>query len=455
LVPLEVNGTTRKKATEVYMLLLLFCATITVCSAGLVEGATSCDLLIVGLEAYRPAVETFISFKLGQGVVARFVSVESISLNLQPEELHEFIANEYRQAGIKYVLFIGTFEQVPTKYVYSPSYEEFADFNYKPTDWYYGVPDWKDPEVGFLNGNIPKIAVGRLPVRNKEELHVTLTKIIHAEAHVSTGNFLFYSDIGNTFEAQLSMPYTYYTADANQTLQPLSTLLSKATYATTITHGTASALYAKTVDGEWKTLLSTQDAANINGSYSIHYLVACFTGALDLGKQSLAQTLITSPKGPALVIANSRTELSNTPIPQQFWNALFDSGNVGTSFLKALQAYLADSAFFSKDEPTFDKYNLYLTKTLYGDPSWTISSPQRNTTPNTQTETALFNNTQTQAPTTNHANYVTPIILSATFSLCTLSVGCILKGRTHVTFKKANALKQSSQTRASATHRAS
>jgi hypothetical protein len=426
-----------------------------VCSAGFVEGATSCDLLIVGLEAYRPTVETFINFKLSQGVVARFVSVESINLNLQAEELHEFIAQEYRRAGIKYVLLIGTFEQVPTKYVYSPSYEELADFNYKPTDWYYGVPDWKDSEVGFLNGNIPKIAVARLPIRNNEELNVTLTKIINAEAHASTGNFLFYSDVGNTFEAQLSVPYTYYTADANQTFQPLSALLSKAAYATTVTHGTASALYAKVVDGKWKPLLSTQDVADINGTYSIHYLVACFTGALDLGKESLAQTLITSPKGPALVIANSRTELSNTLIPQEFWNAFFDSGNVGTSFLNALQTYIGNPAFFSKEEPTFDKYNLYLTKTLYGDPSWTISDPQINATANIQAETALFSNTQAQVATANHTNYVPLIILSTTFSFCAVFLCCILKGKTHAISKKVNTLNQSSQTRACATHRTS
>ncbi|MEM4734063.1 MAG: C25 family cysteine peptidase, partial [Candidatus Bathyarchaeia archaeon] len=391
-----------KKSAKKILLSCFLGALFTITLAGAVKATTSYDLLIIGPESYRSSIEPFIDFKLKRAVDARFVSVESISTNLQAEELHGFIAKEYWQSHIKFVLLIGTLEQVPTKYVYSPSFEEFADFNYKPTDWYYGVPEWKDSEIGFLNGNIPKIAVGRLPVRNDEELRITLSKIISVETHVTTGNFIVYNDVDSTFEKQLDVSYASYNRGVTQTPQPLTTLLNKAAYAITITHGSVSALHTKTINNEWETLLSINDITNINRRYNIHYIIACFTGALDLGNQSLAQTLITSPTGPALVIASSRTEVSNTPIAEHFWKAFFNNGDVGISFLEALQSYISDASIFSSNEPKFDKYNLYLTKTLYGDPSWSLNSPQKVLTPSTSTEMISLNRTQEQVLTLNY-----------------------------------------------------
>ncbi|MBO3809752.1 MAG: hypothetical protein FGF50_09200, partial [Candidatus Brockarchaeota archaeon] len=116
------------------------------------------DLLVIGPGSYRSILQGFLDFKAAQDVKAKFYPIELIIANETgqsvAERLHGFIAEEHRQSGVKYLLLVGTYEHVPTKYVYSPSDElGLADFNYKPSDWYYGVPDWNNSEVGLLGGN--------------------------------------------------------------------------------------------------------------------------------------------------------------------------------------------------------------------------------------------------------------------------------------------------------------
>lgn len=173
------------------------------------------DLLIIGPESYRERFRRFIEFKEFQGIVARYFSVEWISTSIRESgivnRIHKFVAEEYTKSGINYLLLVGTYEQVPAKYVYSPS-DEFglADFNYKPTDWYYAVPDWEESNIGFLGGNIPKIAVGRLPVKNEEELEQTLSKIIEVESQLEPGSLLFLGDSNVELYRLLSNPYCHY-----------------------------------------------------------------------------------------------------------------------------------------------------------------------------------------------------------------------------------------------------
>jgi hypothetical protein len=329
-----------------FTLIVSFWIILQALPTGLVYAAVNAepyDLLIVGSESYRTMIQRFIDFKLSQGVAARYVSVESLNVSLQGSDLvgrlHEFVAEEYRRSGIRCLLLVGTFDQVPTRYVYSPSDElGLADFNYKPTDWYYAVPDWDDAKIGLLGGNIPKIAVGRLPVRSEEELNQTLSKIIEAETHLSPGSFLVFDDFNDTPEPLgPGVPYTYYVCDANLTGKPLSHMLSSGvTYALSLTHGSPSALWMQTTSGDWRTLMTYEDAHDIEATIGIYYLVACFTGALDLENESLARALIASSTGPALVIASSRTETSDNPISSKFWNAFLTTGDVGGSFLQAL-----------------------------------------------------------------------------------------------------------------------
>lgn len=390
------------------------------------------ELLIIGPEPYRPTLQRFIDFKLGQGIVAHYFSVESINESLQGSDLawklHEFVSEEFKRSGIKYLLLVGTYERVPTKYVYSPSYEvELADFNYKPTDWYYAVPDWEDSKIGLLGGNIPKIAVGRLPVRDEEELERTLSKMIKAEAHPEAGSFLLFGDLSDEAEPVPNVPYICYVANGNLTSKLLSkTLFDGVAYAMSYSHGTASALWTKTNDGEWKTLLTCRDVEDIEATYSIQFLIACFTGALDLANESLARALISSSAGPALVIASSRTEGSSETISSNFWAAFFNTGDIGRSFLDALQLYVSDQSIFSVREPRFLQYNFYLTKVVYGDVSWRMEDPRKNVVVNsTSTPPSLPESGETNTLGEDGATPVDQLValpLLAVFLCCAFGI---------------------------------
>lgn len=341
------------------------------------ETPASYDLLIIGPEYYRSILQSLIDFKAAQGVKTMFFPIEQISMNATgpgvAEKLHEFVAGEYEQSGVKYLLLVGTYEQVPTKYVYSPSDElGLADFNYKPSDWYYGVPDWSDSEVGLLGGNIPRIAVGRLPVRNGEELDRLIRKIIRVKTGFQPGLLLILNDPCVNAEPLAETLGAHYPACVNTTVINLDpSLLKNVTYLVTITHGSPDALFTRTPGGELKPLLTSREASRVTWDCTIHYMAACFSGALDLGEESLARVLVTSEEGPALVIASTRTESSGNPILTVFWERFFATGDVGRSFVEAVETYLLDERVFST-KPLFNAYNFYLTKAIYGDVSWRV-----------------------------------------------------------------------------------
>ncbi|MEM1581644.1 MAG: C25 family cysteine peptidase [Candidatus Bathyarchaeia archaeon] len=346
----------------------------------------SYEMLIIGPELYANEMQRFIDFKMSRGIVAHYFSTEFINRSFHGANLvskiHKFVAYEYEQSAVKYLLLVGTYEQVPTKYVYSPSSEfDFADFNYKPTDWYYGVPDWDDSKIGLLGGNIPKIAVGRLPVNNEEELSRTISKIIAVEEDFKCKSILVFDGLNGALNSFLNLfSINHYVSDSNLKISGLNRILCgvEAGHVVSYTHGSPNALWTRTDENEWKMLMTCEDAKSINKTYGIHYLIACFAGALDLGSESLARALITSPTGPIVVIASSRVDIFDVQISSKFWEVFSETRDVGISFLKALQSYLCDQTIFSSKEPRFQKYNLYLTKVIYGDISWRITENSRN-----------------------------------------------------------------------------
>ncbi|MEM3550598.1 MAG: C25 family cysteine peptidase [Candidatus Bathyarchaeia archaeon] len=359
--------------------LILFLSHITFCPQVLVFGGQRYQLLIIGPEAYKNQIERFMVFKESLGLSSRFASIEYINSIFEGLEIavkiHEFVADEYRRSGISYLLLVGDYKQVPAKYVYSPSYEEgFADFNYKPTDWYYGVPNWSESQTGLLSGNIPEIAVGRLPVKNVSELENYISKIVNVESEVRQGLFIVYSSLGVTVNPTLDLQYAYFKGDAE--IKPLTQVLKgEVAYAITYTHGDPSGLWVKSEEGVWKAIMSCGDVEAFEASYNIHFLAACFTGALDLQSESLGRVMAVSPRGPALVIASSRTQTCDDPIISYFWKNYFETGDVGKSILKAIKEYLSDGRIFSIEKPKFQKYNLYLSKVVYGDISWRVKNP--------------------------------------------------------------------------------
>lgn len=61
--------------------------------------------------------------------------------------------------------------------------------------------------------------------------------------------------------------------------------------------------------------------------------------------------------------------------------------DVGKSILKAIKEYLSDGRVFSVEKPKFQKYNLYLTKVVYGDISWRVKDPMATLSPGSSFKT--------------------------------------------------------------------
>jgi len=369
-------------------------------------------------------------------------------------QIHELVASEHDAAGIKYVLLVGTYDQVPTKYVYSPSSEYgYADFNYKPTDWYYGVPKWNDSTVGLMGGNIPEIAVGRLPVKNADELERTLAKIVDVETNLKAGPILVFGDTNVALDSPLGAPYVFYSADVNVTSESLTHVLSSGPmHVISYSHGTASALWTGDPKGGAKLLMSYEQVPQINSTYGIQYIIACFTGALDLGNESLARTLITSQTGPALVVASSRIEMSGNMISSRFWKAMSDTGNVGSAIIEALSSYLLDQAIFQPGEYAFQYYNSYLDKVVYGDVSWTVRTQEGGSSLSSYDATQSSSQTVAAGKVQTAGETVGPTDLLTWFSGAGTLAGSALIAGVHIARPKKRPSKEIAQDQPTRSH---
>ncbi len=336
------------------------------------------DLLIIGPQSCSSAIQRFVDFKESQGTIARYFSVQSVEQTREEPDLvskiHGFVSAQIRDSGIKYLILIGTYDELPTRYVYSPSDEMgLADFNCKPTDWYYAVPNWSDSDIGLLGANMPMIAVGRIPVKSERELDGIVSKIISIESRASAIELVMFGDQRMLPETLSYEPMVQRGLEIPQTSGGLRQLLGRTTgYVTSYTHGTPQALWTRDSNGDWIPTLTTEDAGGLDEAYGIHFLVACFAGAIDMGNESLARALLLSSGGPALVIASARSDQCDSPIPALFWERFSRSGDVGGSLVQSIRDYLLDPSFFTPQNPMFQRYNLYLTKVAYGDVSWRL-----------------------------------------------------------------------------------
>lgn len=190
--------------------------------------------------------------------------------------------------------------------------------------------------------------------------------------------------------------------------------------------------------------MSYEQVSELNRTYGIQYMIACFTGALDLGNESLAQVLITSAKGPALVIASSRVEMSGNMISSRFWEEFLSTGDVGGSMVGALRSYLLDRTLFSSEEYSFQYYNSYLDKVVYGDISWKAGTSVKNSVvssvppvesaPSSPSDEIL----RAPGPTAPHMELLALLSAVGTLSGGVLVVG-VRRWRTFDTTTRANA----------------
>jgi hypothetical protein len=179
----------------------------------------SYDYVIITTEELKPIVESsnFYHWKTTLGYSTKFVTVTDSLITSQPgidlaEQIRNFLRENYLPWGIKYVLIVGDYTDVPMRYC-SPNPDWLAGT--VPTDTYYADLSYPDSESWNSNGDeyygvytqdnpdfAPEVYVGRIPTSDVSRLVYTLDKITSVEQDTGSwknnalhgGAMLFYAN---------------------------------------------------------------------------------------------------------------------------------------------------------------------------------------------------------------------------------------------------------------------
>jgi hypothetical protein len=159
------------------------------------------DLLIVTTTAFKSSFTAMQTNYLKEGITSKVVTLDSISSTMTgvdvPEQIRNFIIQEYQSHGIQYVLLAGDDELIPHRglYCYVQSGSGYTDSNI-PSDLYYSALDgnwnndgdalWGEPGEEDL---LPDVAVGRMPFSNATELDNMLNKSYKYQFEPVRGEF--------------------------------------------------------------------------------------------------------------------------------------------------------------------------------------------------------------------------------------------------------------------------
>jgi len=142
------------------------------------------DLLILTIDEFKEDFEPLKDTHDAEGIKTEIKTLEDISLfpgSITPEDIREFIRNEYVNSGIEYVLLGGDADIIPAKNLYLGAYNG-GNF-YGPSDLYYSCLDgtfnfdgderWGESTDGEDGGDVDLVAevyVGRACVGNAIEI---------------------------------------------------------------------------------------------------------------------------------------------------------------------------------------------------------------------------------------------------------------------------------------------
>ncbi len=220
---------------------------------------------------------------------------------------------------------------IPTPRIPAQVISRFSTENHIGSDSWY---------ADMNNDGFPDIAIGRFPVRTKEELAILVNKIISYETLVPPGAWQrrinFIAGIGGfgmldpiietvvrkLISSLLPCEYesTFTQANWKSAFCPyppmigditLSRLNEGALLWVYMGHGFHQGLdKIHTPSGDFP-ILDMKDIALLNcvQGYPIAFFFACYTGALDVYDDSLAEQFILAPKGPVAALAASRLSM--------------------------------------------------------------------------------------------------------------------------------------------------
>ena len=183
-------------------------------------GSDDYSLLILTIEDLKDDFVPLKNAHDSQGILTEIKTLRDISIfpnRVTPEDIREFIKQEYINHGIEYVLIGGDTDLVPAKNLWVSAWNG-GDTTYMPSDLYYACLDgtynydedeqWGEPTDGEQGADVDLIAevyLGRACVGNSDEVENFVSKTI---AYIDSGGYSE-GDVLMVGELLWDDPYTW------------------------------------------------------------------------------------------------------------------------------------------------------------------------------------------------------------------------------------------------------
>ena len=169
----------------------------------------SYNMIIIAPTCYDSTLESFIEHKNNRNIITKFISINDIYSGKyfevkgrdDPEKIKYFIKDAIENWNITYVLFVGSYQQIPIRYCYNnDNYSNYPELKFISEPYYADIYDdigdfssWDSDNDGIFgewNGEVaedqpidlkPDVCLGRLTCINKREVKIVVNKIINYE----------------------------------------------------------------------------------------------------------------------------------------------------------------------------------------------------------------------------------------------------------------------------------
>ena len=158
------------------------------------------DMLVITSEEWMSHFDEYLNLYNSKGIITRIVSLESIYETMegcdQPEQIRNYIIQEYENNGIQMVSLGGDVSIVPFRFLFCQAKENEEDQDQLPSDMYYACLD------GTLNDDgddlwgevgeddlLPELGVGRLPFNNETQFQNIMNKTFSYLQYPVLGEF--------------------------------------------------------------------------------------------------------------------------------------------------------------------------------------------------------------------------------------------------------------------------
>jgi hypothetical protein len=145
------------------------------------------DMLVITSEEWIPSFGEYLNFYNNKGIRTRIVALEEIYASMQgcdePEQIRNYIIQEYENNGIQMVILGGDVSIVPFRFLFCDAKFNDVDQDQLPSDMYYACLDGTlnddgDDRWGEVGEDdlLPELGIGRLPFNNETQFENIMNK---------------------------------------------------------------------------------------------------------------------------------------------------------------------------------------------------------------------------------------------------------------------------------------